>query len=91
MDTLIFSILNALVTFLKIYTILLTVRVYLTWFPNLNLFHRPWSILGTATNPYLRLFRGLVPNVLGFDLSPVLGFLFISAVIDLLESLTGVG
>ena len=32
------------------------------------------------TDGYLRLFRGILPAILGFDLSPLLGFVTLSLV-----------
>ena len=73
--------------FLKFYIILLTIRVYLTWFPNINFYDQPFSSLGKMTDPYLRLFRGIVPPLLGFDLSPLLGFSLITLLIDVFSSI----
>jgi YggT family protein len=78
---LIFLLLNsAILNFLKFYTGVLTIRIYLTWFPNINMYQQPFSYLGKMTDGYLRLFRGLLPPLFGFDLSPLLAFLTISTV-----------
>ena len=44
--------------------------------------------IGKMTDPYLRVFRGIIPTLIGFDLSPILGFLLISFLIDLFSSLS---
>jgi YggT family protein len=85
---LIFLLLNsAVINFLKFYTGLLTVRIYLTWFPNFNMYRKPFSYLGKLTNGYLYLFRGILPPLFGFDLSPILGFLTLSIVQELFVAL----
>jgi len=91
MDEFFFSLLDTLcggiVGFLKFYIVLLTIRVYLTWFPNINFYVQPFSSIGKMTDPYLRLFRGIIPPLLGFDLSPLLAFLFITFLIDIFDSI----
>ncbi|ESW08881.1 hypothetical protein PHAVU_009G082300 [Phaseolus vulgaris] len=69
---------NGVSNFLNIYNTLLIVRLVLTWFPN-----APPSIvspLSTICDPYLNIFRGLIPPLGGtLDLSPILAFLVLNA------------
>lgn len=90
MGTLILILCGGFVGFLKFYIILLTLRVYLSWFPNINIYSQPWVSLGKITDPYLRLFRGILPALFAFDLSPLLGFIFITFLIDVFSSITAV-
>jgi YggT family protein len=87
MGILIETICGGLVGFLKFYIVMLTVRVYLTWFPNINFYVQPFSSIGKMTDPYLRLFRGIIPPLIGFDLSPLLAFIFLTFLIDVLSSI----
>lgn len=91
MDAFFYSLLDTLcggiVGFLKFYIVLLTIRVYLTWFPNINFYVQPFSSIGKMTDPYLRLFRGIIPPLIGFDLSPLLAFLFLTFLIDIFDSI----
>lgn len=88
MDILITTVCGGIAGFLKFYMIMLTLRVYLTWFPNINFYQQPFNSLGKMTDPYLRLFRGIIPPLLAFDISPLLAFLLITFLIDILSSLT---
>ena len=81
---------NGIVGFFKFYSIMLTLRVYLTWFPNINIYTQPFSSLGKMTDPYLRLFRGILPPLIGLDLSPLLGFIFLTFLIDVFSSLSNI-
>lgn len=57
---------------LNIYNTLIIGRLILTWFPN-----PPRQImypLATICDPYLNLFRGIIPPLGGIDLSPILAF-----------------
>ena len=89
MGVLIITVLNGLSGFLKFYIALLTLRVYLTWFPNLNFYTQPFYSLGKMTDPYLRVFRGIIPPLIGFDLSPLLGFILLTFLIDFFSSAAG--
>jgi YggT family protein len=64
--------------FLAIYSILLIVRILLSWFPNVDWFSPPFSVLSQLTDPYLNLFRSIIPPLGGIDLSPILAFLLLS-------------
>ena len=90
MDILVITLCRGFAGFLKFYIIALTLRVYLTWFPNINIYTQPFSSLGKMTDPYLRLFRGILPPLIGFDLSPLLGFIFLTFLIDVFSSVSNV-
>lgn len=63
---------SGLNNFLQLYNAALIVRLILTWFPN-----PPQAIvspLATVVDPYLNLFRGIIPPLGGIDLSPILAF-----------------
>ena len=87
MGVLIITLCRGIAGFLKFYIVALTIRIYLTWFPNINFFTQPFSTLAKMTDPYLRLFRGILPPLLGFDLSPLLGFSLLTFLIDVFSSI----
>ncbi|PWA58307.1 YGGT family protein [Artemisia annua] len=69
---------NGISNFLNIYNTLLVARLVLTWFPNAP----PVIVspLSTLCDPYLNIFRGLIPPLGGtLDLSPILAFLVLNA------------
>jgi len=59
-------------SFLGIYSTLLLIRILLTWFPNVNWYDQPFLTLSQLTDPYLNLFRSIIPPIGGLDLSPML-------------------
>ena len=71
---------QTLSTFLSIYTILLIIRILLSWFPNVDWMSPPFSVLSQLTDPYLNIFRSIIPPLGGIDLSPILAFLLLSFV-----------
>jgi YggT family protein len=63
--------------FLGIYLALLILRVLLTWFPSIDWSSQPFALLSQLTDPYLNIFRGLIPPLGGFDLSPMVALLLL--------------
>lgn len=61
-----------------IYLAILTVRVLLSWFRNIDWFSEPWNTLRQLTDPFLQVFRGIIPPLGGIDLSPMLGFFLLN-------------
>jgi YggT family protein len=76
-----------LYNFISIYLLLLFIRVLLTWFPNVNWSNQPFASLSQVTDPYLNLFRSLIPPMGGFDFSPMLGFFALTFLQRLLAAL----
>jgi YggT family protein len=74
---------NTLETFLTIYLYLMIARVLLSWFPNINWYDPPFSILSQLTDPYLNLFRSIIPPLGGIDFSPMIGFFLLQLALQL--------
>lgn len=69
--------------FIAIYNTVITARILLSWFPQaagIGALQPVYQI----TDPYLNLFRGIIPPVFGLDLSPILAFV----TLNLLQSST---
>lgn len=84
MDALSF-LLQVLAQTLSIYTVVLLVRVLLSWFPNLDWGNPLLSTVSSITDPYLNAFRGLIPPLGGLDLSAIVAFLALQLVQSLLQ------
>ncbi len=63
---------------LRIYSFLLIIRVLLTWFPSIDWSNGILSALCSITDPYLNIFRGVIPPIGGFDISSILAFLLLN-------------
>ncbi|MGL5508476.1 MAG: YggT family protein [Microcoleaceae cyanobacterium] len=63
---------NTLITFVQIYMALMFIRILLSWFPNVNWYDPPFSILSQLTDPYLNIFRSFIPPLGGMDFSPII-------------------
>ena len=78
-------LLQVLAQTLSIYTLVLLVRVLLSWFPNLDWSNPLLSTVSSITDPYLNAFRGLIPPLGGLDLSAIVAFIALQLVPSLLE------
>jgi len=80
------TLLSVLSRTLEIYSLVLLVRVLLSWFPNMYWSNPELSTVSSITDPYLNAFRGLIPPIGGLDLSAILAFLALNLGQQLLGS-----
>jgi len=80
---------NTLVTFISIYLYMIIIRVLLSWFPTINWLSPPFSILSQLTDPYLNVFRSIIPPLGGIDISAILAILLLQLLSGVLSSLQG--
>lgn len=67
----------------QVYTLMLFVRILSSWVPQLSEY-RLMQFINYYTDPYLNVFRRIVPPLGMFDLSPIIAFLCLSFIQDLL-------
>ena len=72
---------------LYIYSFLLIIRILLTWFPGIDWSNGILSALTTITDPYLNIFRGIIPPIGGLDISSLLAFLLLNVIQSLIGDL----
>lgn len=80
-------IVQTLLNFLNIYLIILTVRILLSWFQTADWAAQIISFLSPITDPYLNIFRSIIPPLGGLDLSPILAFIVLQLLQGLLAPL----
>ena len=71
---------------LDIYLFVLLVRVLLTWLPNIDFSNPVLGGVASITDPYLNMFRGVIPPIGGIDLSAILAFIALRVLQGLLEA-----
>jgi uncharacterized protein YggT (Ycf19 family) len=67
--------------FLSIYNLVITARILLSWFPqaaSIGALQPVYAI----TDPYLNLFRGIIPPLFGLDFSPILAFVLLNVLMN---------
>ena len=74
------SILQVIGTTLSLYYALLIIRILLTWFPGIDWSNGLLSALTSITDPYLNIFRGIIPPIGGFDISSLLALILFQVI-----------
>nr|YP_009455883.1 hypothetical protein [Dictyopteris divaricata]YP_010205388.1 hypothetical protein LK366_pgp003 [Grateloupia livida]AQZ25099.1 hypothetical protein [Dictyopteris divaricata]UAV85957.1 hypothetical protein [Grateloupia livida] len=86
------SILNGMIELLRfgarLYYWILTIRVTLQWFPSINPYIFPLYMLIHATDFYLEQFTGLVPTILGIDMTTMCAFVCLEWIIRTLDAIS---
>nr|ARO91326.1 conserved hypothetical plastid protein [Rhodochaete parvula]ASK39597.1 hypothetical protein Rhodc_052 [Rhodochaete parvula] len=77
----------SITNFAEIYLLLIFLKLSLAWFPTVNWYNEPFSSLSRLTDPYLRLFSGTVPVLLGMDMSPMVGILFLQCLMVIFSNI----
>ncbi len=72
---------------LQIYTFVLLVRILITWIPNLDPYHPIVQMLFQVTEPVLEPARKLIPSIGMIDISPIVVFIVLGILQDLLVRL----
>tara|TARA_B100000242_G_C42768206_1_gene357799 strand:+ start:100 stop:402 length:303 start_codon:yes stop_codon:yes gene_type:complete len=83
------SILQVISTTLSLYYFLLIIRILLTWFPGVDWSNGILSALSSITDPYLNIFRGIIPPIGGFDISSLLALLLFQVIQGFIPQLIG--
>lgn len=83
-----FLITQSLANFLQIYTILIVVRILLSWFQTAGWANQIMSFLSPITDPYLNIFRSFIPPLGGIDISPILAIFLLQIIQNLLAATT---
>jgi len=72
---------------LQIYTFILLIRILITWIPNLDPHHPIVQLLFQVTEPVLEPARKLIPSIGMIDISPIVVFIVLGILQDLLVQL----
>lgn len=80
------TLVQAFSRFLGIYLVLLIVRILLSWFPNIDWSNPVFSTISQLTDPYLNLFRSIIPPIGGLDLSAILAILALQLITGLVNA-----
>lgn len=82
-----FFIKSLIVSLSNAYTMIIFVYVIMSWIPNVTsgVVGQIYSILGKICDPYLNLFRKLIPPIGGVvDITPIIALLVLQFVVQLI-------
>lgn len=76
-------------TFIYFYSILIVLRIFMSWLPNINWDAQPIKAIRIMTDAYLDIFRRFIPPLGGLDFSPIVALLFLSVIQELFVRVAG--
>ena len=60
------------------YYLLIIIRIFLSWIPNIDWLSQPFASLRSITDPFLNIFRGIIPPIGGMlDISPIVAIILL--------------
>ena len=78
---------NAIYNFFYFYELLIIVRIFMTWIPNINWEAQPTKTVRIITDAYLDIFRKFIPPVGGLDFSPIIALIVLQILQTLIVSI----
>jgi len=64
------------------YGLLIFIYVMMSWFPMRGVIAEVYRVIGSVVEPYLRLFRNLIPPMGNFDFSPLVAYFVLQVVVN---------
>ncbi len=80
-------IFELLANLIGIYTFVLLIRILMSWIPNLDRSNPIVQMLVQVTDPVLEPARRLIPSIGMIDISPIVVFIVLSILQDLLRGM----
>lgn len=70
-----------------IYYIIIIIRIFLTWIPTIDWEVQPMKLMRDVTDPYLNLFRAVIPPFGGLDFSPIIALLVLNVLQSIIDAI----
>ncbi len=87
MSSVSYLIVNTVVNFIQLYLVLIFVRILLSWFQTAEWAGKVISFLAPITDPYLNIFRSVIPPLGGIDFSAIIAIFVLQLIPNLLIGL----
>ena len=75
---LLYSVNRFIDTFITFYSVLIVLRIFLSWLPDIDWDKQPVKFVRLVCDPYLDIFRSFIPPLGGLDFSPIVALLFLN-------------
>ena len=59
-------------TLFYFYYLLIIIRIFLSWIPSIDWQTQPFFWIRSVTDPFLNIFRGIIPPIGMLDISPII-------------------
>ena len=59
------------------YYLLIIIRIFLSWIPSIDWTTQPFNGVRNLTDPFLNIFRGIIPPIGMLDISPIVAIILL--------------
>jgi len=73
----------------NMFYILIILRIFMSWIPNINWEQQPIKFIRETTDSYLEVFRRFVPPLGGLDFSPIIAIIVLQILQGLITGAIG--
>ncbi len=87
MNSIAYLVVSTVANFIQLYLVLIFVRILLSWFQTADWASKIISFLAPVTDPYLNIFRNIIPPLGGIDLSAIIAIFVLQLIPGILGSL----
>lgn len=68
---------RAVNTLFYFYYLLIILRIFLSWVPSIDWDSQPFNGIRSITDPFLNIFRGIIPPIGMLDISPIVAIILL--------------
>ena len=65
-------------TLFYFYYLLVILRIFLSWIPNIDWDMQPYTLISKLVDPFLNIFRSIIPPIGMLDISPIVAILLLN-------------
>lgn len=62
------------------YYLLIIIRIFMSWIPNINWDAQPNAFIRNIVDPFLNIFRGIIPPIGMLDISPIVAIILLQII-----------
>ena len=73
----------------NMFYILIILRIFMSWIPNINWEQQPVKFIREITDTYLEIFRRIIPPLGGLDISPIIAIIVLQIIQGFITSIIG--
>lgn len=82
------SIARLISNILYYYSMLIILRVFLTWIPNIDWYQQPFRAIREISDVYLDIFKKFIPPIGALDISPIIALIVLQLLRGIIASFT---
>jgi len=82
-------LLKAINGLFNMFYILIILRIFMSWIPNINWEQQPIKFIRETTDSYLEVFRRFVPPLGGLDFSPIIAIIVLQILQGVITGIIG--